>query len=346
MKAAVYEGIRTIKVIDKPYPKPGPGQVTIKVALCGICGSDSHSYWQGRPNAEGLVFGHEVVGTVVELGAGVDFSKVGDRVVVGPPGSCGECYVCLAGPPNLCIHAFERTCGLSPGVDGGMAEFMRVPYPKNMLVKIPDNVSFEDAVLMDTIAVSFHGIRISRFKMGDNVVVSGAGPIGLAAIQFIKIGAARHITVLQPSPIKRQMAMEWGADLGFNPREEGDGIRKKLIDLYQNAGPDIVFECAGTPEAFEMACKIVKYGGQVMLIGTTRQPSAITESMIARPEIDVTGSFVYVKDEISMCLDFISRGIYKTNGMLSDCIKLDDIVEQGYERIAKDKSLIKVAIKP
>jgi 2-desacetyl-2-hydroxyethyl bacteriochlorophyllide A dehydrogenase len=346
MKAAVYRGVRSIEVTEKPYPKPSPGQVTIKVALCGICGTDSHSYWQGRPNSDNLVFGHEVVGTVAEVGAGVDYSKIGDRVVVGPPGSCGECYVCQAGQPNLCVHAFEKTCGLSPGVDGGMAEYMRVPYPKTMLVKIPDNVSFEDAVLMDTIAVSFHGIRISHFKMGDDVVVSGAGPIGLAAIEFLKMGGARHITVLQPSPIKRQMALDYGADLGLNPREEGVGLRKKILDLYRGAGPDVVYECAGTPDAFETSMNIVKYGGQIIMLGSTKQNSAINESMFVRPEIEVKGSFVYTKDEISMCLDFISQGRFKTTGMLSDCIKLDDIVEKGYERIAKDKSLIKVAIKP
>ena len=345
MKAAVYEGIESISIQEKPYPKPGPGQATIKVALCGICGSDVHSYWQGRPGPP-LVLGHEVVGTIEELGEGVEGWKVGDRVVVGPPGSCGECYVCLAGKPNLCIHAFERTVGLSPGVDGGMAEYMLAPYPMNMFVKIPDSVSFEDAVLMDTIAVSFHGIRISRFKVGDNVVVSGAGPIGLAAIEFLKIGGAGHITVLQPSPIKREMALKYGADVGLNPREEGENLRQKIADMYNGAGADVVVECAGTPEAFITALQVVKYGGHVMLIGTTRQPSAITESMIARPEIEIKGSFVYTKDEIRMCLNYIAEGRFDTEGMVSDIIKLDDIVEKGFKRLAADKSLVKVVIAP
>jgi threonine dehydrogenase-like Zn-dependent dehydrogenase len=346
MKVAAYEGIKSIRLQERAYPKIKPGEAIVKVKYCGICGSDMHSYLQGRKGPPGLVLGHEVVGTVVELGKDVKGSKIGDRVVIGPPGSCGECYYCRHGHPSYCLHCMENTIGLSPGVDGGMAEYVRVPIPENMLVKIPDEVSFEDAVLMDTIAVSFHGIRISHFRIGDNVIVSGAGPIGLAAIEFLRIGGARHITVLQRSPVKLQMGLEYGADLGLNPVVEGDALPKKIAALYGGVGADVVFECAGTPEAFQTALGVVKGGGQIMIVGHSNLPSPMIEQHFNRAEIETKGSRVYDKEEIEMCLAFLAQGRFKTTGMVSDIISLDDIVEKGFERLAVDKTLLKVAIAP
>jgi 2-desacetyl-2-hydroxyethyl bacteriochlorophyllide A dehydrogenase len=346
MKVVAWEGVRAVRVQERPYPVIKPDEAVVKVKYCGICGSDLHSYQKGRKEAIGLVPGHEVVGTVVEVGKNFKNAKIGDRVVVGPPGNCGECYYCLHGQEHLCLHAYERTVGLSPGVDGGMAEYVRVPLPKNMLVKIPDAVSFEDAVLIDTIAVSYHGVRISDFRMGDNVVVAGAGPIGLAAIQFIRNGGAGHITVLQPSPAKRELAMKCGANLGLNPREEGEGLQKKIMDLYGGVGADLVFECAGTPESFQTLLPLLRRGGQLLMLGTILEPISFFGGSISISETDIKGSFVYQADEIRQCLDFIAQGKFKTDGLVTSIIKLDDIVEKGFERLEQDKSMVKIVVAP
>ncbi|MCJ7654964.1 MAG: alcohol dehydrogenase catalytic domain-containing protein, partial [Dehalococcoidia bacterium] len=148
MKVALYEGPKKITLQQRPDPKAGPGEVIVKINYVGICGTDLHAYMHGIPGIPaGIVLGHENVGTVAEVGAGVAGWKAGDRVIAGPPGPCGECYYCRHGRSNICIHGFERTNGLSR--DGGMAEYMVVKDPANMLYKIPDNVSFEDAVLFD-----------------------------------------------------------------------------------------------------------------------------------------------------------------------------------------------------
>jgi len=346
MRVAAYEGIRQIRLQERDYPKINQDEAIVKVKYCGICGSDMHSYLEGRRGPPGLVLGHEVVGTVVELGENVKGSQVGDRVVIGPPGTCGKCYYCRHGHPSYCLHAMENTIGLSPGVDGGMAEYVRVPLPENMLVKIPDEVSFEDAVLMDTIAVSFHAIRISHFRMGDNVVVTGAGPIGLAAIEYLKIGGAKHVAVIQRSPLKLNMGLEYGADIGFNPQEEGEGLTKKIKELYGGIGPDLVFECASSHAAFQIAINIVRGGGQVMVVGHDHQPGPLIEQHLNRAEIETKGSRVYDKEEIETCLTFLARGKFKTQGMVSDIIKLDDIIEKGFKRLAVDKTLLKVIIAP
>jgi threonine dehydrogenase-like Zn-dependent dehydrogenase len=346
MKIAAYEGVRQIRLQEREYPKITDDEAIVRVKYCGICGSDVHIYQEGFWGSPGHVLGHEVVGTVVELGKNVEGSEIGDRVVIGPPGTCGKCYYCRHGHPSYCQHCMENTIGLSPGVDGGMAEYVRVPIPENMLVKIPDEVSFEDAVLMDTIAVSFHAIRISHFRMGDNVVVTGAGPIGLAAIEYLKIGGAKHITVVQRSPAKLKMAMEYGADVGFSSQEESGDLKKKIQDLYGGIGPDVVFECAGTHEAFQTALDIVRGGGQIMIVGHSHIPGPIIEQHLNRAEIETKGSRVYDKEEIETCLAFLAQGMFKTPGMVSDIIKLDDIVERGFERLAVDKSLLKVVIEP
>ena len=216
MRVAFYESIGSIKLQDRPDLKAAPGEVIVKIKYCGICGTDVHIYYDGLLPPP-MVMGHENVGTISDIGEDVEGWNIGDRVAVGPPGPCGNCYYCNHGYPTICEAGFIRTNGLGPGHDGGMAEFMKVRDPKGMLHRIPDKVSFGDAVLIDSIAVGLRGIIQSRFKIGDNVVVSGAGPIGLGTIQWLKLAGARHIIALEPSKKKRELALELGANVALDP---------------------------------------------------------------------------------------------------------------------------------
>jgi threonine dehydrogenase-like Zn-dependent dehydrogenase len=344
MKAAVYEGVRSIKVKERPDLKAEPGEVIVKIKYCGICGTDVHAYLHEGMAPAGIVLGHENCGTVAEVGRGVQGWKVGDRVVAGPPGPCGECYYCKHGIPTICINSLPQTNGLRR--DGGMAEYMRVKDPKSMLFKIPDTVSFEDAALFDIVAVGLRGIRESRFKLGDNVVVAGAGAIGLAAIQLLRIGGARHITVLQPSPKKREFALKSGADLAFNPVEEGANLEKKVKALYGGIGADVVFECAGTPAAFQTCISLVRGAGQVLVLGVSMEPTPVLEIQLVVNEIDMKATLAYSADDVNIFLDLLSQRRFKTEGLVSDIIKLDDIVEKGFDRLVNTKGLIKILVAP
>jgi 2-desacetyl-2-hydroxyethyl bacteriochlorophyllide A dehydrogenase len=346
MKVAVYEGERKITLQERPDLKAAPGEVIIKIKYCGICGTDVHAYMHEGLIATGLVLGHENVGTISEVGKGVEGWLVGDRVVAGPPGPCGECYYCRHGQGTICLHGFERTNGLSPGNDGGNAEYMRVKDPDGMLVKIPDNLSFEDAVLTDTVGVAFRGIRESRFRLGDNVVVVGAGPIGLSAVQLLKIAGARHITVLNRSGGKRELALQFGADLALNPVEEGDRLREKIIELYNGVGADIVFECAGNGEAARTAVSLVKSGGQVLVLGVGGDPIPVPEAELVIKEIDMRATLAYDNEEMHLVVDFLAQGRINTKGIITDIIGLDDIVEKGYERLAASSDPIKIVVAP
>jgi threonine dehydrogenase-like Zn-dependent dehydrogenase len=346
MKVAVYEGVRSIKLQERPDPKPAPGEVIVKIKYCGICGTDVHAYLHEGLLPPGLVLGHENVGTIAEIGEGVEGWKVGERVVAGSPGPCGECYYCKHGYSTLCETAFSRTNGLAPGHDGGMAEYMKVREPKTMLYRIPDNVSFEDAVLLDPIAVGLRGVLQSKFKLGDNVVVVGGGVIGLGTIQWLKLGGARHITVLQPSPRKRELALKFGADAAFNPLEEGDALEGKIKALYGGIGADVVFECAGTPQALVTSLSLVRGAGQVLVLGVTEEETPVIEAQLVQREVEIKATLAYGEDEIRLCLDFLAQRRFNTEEMVSDIISLDDIVEKGFERLATTKGLVKVVVAP
>ncbi len=343
MKAAVYEGIETMRVVDRPTPKAGPGEAVVKIALCGICGTDLHIYFEGMLPPP-FVPGHENVGTIVELGEGVEGFAVGDRVVAGPPGSCGRCYFCLHGHPNLCVDGFEQTNGLRR--DGGMAEYMLVKDARQMLYPIPDNVSFEDAVLTDTIATALRGLTQSALRPGDNVLVSGAGPIGLSAVQLLKLFGARHVTVLEIVEHKRQLAARFGADLVIDPVAEADGLRERIGGLYGGLGPDLAVECAGKAQSLGLCIDLVRTGGQVFNLGAGGEPLQIVPAVLALREVDLRSSLAYGADEARLVLDYLAGGRFQGDGMLSDVIPLADIVEKGFERLVADRSLVKVAVAP
>ena len=347
MKVAVFEGIRKIRLEERPELKAASGEVIVKVKYCGICGSDLHTYLQGGRHT-GHVMGHEVTGTITEVGRKVEGWQTGERVVISPPGSfCGECYYCRRGLPNKCVHTFERTIGLSPGADGGMAEYIRVKYPQNMLFRVPDNGSFEQSVLADTMSVALRGIRVSRFRVGDNVVVSGAGSIGYSTIQFLRLGGARHITVLEPSEKKRKLILNSGfADVALNPIKESNSLQQKVIDIYDGIGADIAFECSGTPQGLKSLLGLMKSDGQVLIFGGGRGDTPISQSQLTFRELEIKTSFAYAEDDMSISLDFLRQRRFNTKGMISDIISLDDVVEKGFERLAANRDLMKIVIAP
>jgi threonine dehydrogenase-like Zn-dependent dehydrogenase len=343
MKAWLYEGKKAFRLIDRPVPKAGPGEAVVKIKLCGICGTDYHIYFEGI-FPPGITPGHENVGVISELGEGVEGFKVGDRVVAGPPGSCGRCYYCVHGRPSLCVDGFEQTNGLRR--DGGMAEYMLVRDARQMLYPIPDNVSFEDAVLTDTMAVALRGIIQSAFKMGDNVVVSGAGPIGAAAIQFLKLGGARHVTALEVVEEKRKLARRFGADLALDPAAEGEGLAGRLAALYGGVGADLVVEAAGVVRSLETCLGLTRAGGQVLNLGAAEEPVPMVGAMLAVREVGIVSTLAYTADEARLCLDYLADGRFQPRGMLADVIPLEDLIEKGFERLRADRALMKVAVAP
>jgi threonine dehydrogenase-like Zn-dependent dehydrogenase len=284
-----------------------------------------------------LVLGHEPVGYVEEVGEGVDFVKVGDRVAVGPPGDCGMCYSCNAGNPNTCVNGFPNTIGIGPGTEGAYAEYVLSKFPQNELFKIPDGVSFEQAVLFDVLGVGFHAVRRSDQKVGDNVVVSGAGSIGLSVIQAAKLAGPTNLIAFDPLASKRELALECGADYAFDPASEDDMAKAKEI-LSHVPGAHVCYEAAGHPDSVQTCLDLCMNSGQVMLIGTDGRSFPLVTAAVACRQIDMKTSFVYTKEEILMLFDLIQKGSIDTapysifKAPLDDAKKmLDDLADGKIE---------------
>ena len=347
MKAAVFYGAGDIRVEERPMPKAGPGQMVVKIDYCGVCGTDMEAYKHEIVKPV-IVLGHENVGTVYEVGEGVTKFKVGDKVLCGPPSYCAEgCSSCKSGKPNICAYGFPRTNGIG-GPDGGFAEYMLVgDVDHTMIIPVPEGVDIKDAVLFDVICVSLHAIRKSNFKFGDNVVISGGGPIGLAAIQIAKAAGARKVVVLETSDEKFPRLMEYGADHCINVRT-CENIAAEVRKVLGNPdGADVTFECSGS-QASLLTCvfECAKNGSQVVMVGIVGEPlSQLSLAPVIPREIDFISSFVYTPEEIEMYLDMLAAGKIKFPGMVTDIIGLDDVVTKGVARADRTGQL-KILLDP
>ena len=348
MKALALYGPGDIRLEDRPVPHPGPNQLVVKIDCVGICGTDVEFYAGHYPPFIQLpmVLGHENAGTVVEVGEGMTDFKVGDRLLCGPPSACeAMCPSCKEGKTNICINGFPSTAGIG-GPDGGFCEYFLVrDVAHTMLIKIPEGVDPKDAVLFDVVCVALHGIRISDFKLGDNVVVSGTGPVGLSAIQFLKAAGARNIIVLGTSDEKEPLIKEYGADYFINSKTCEDIPGKIKEILGSPVGADIVFECAGNPASFNTCIGCVKPGGQIMVIGTINQTFDIMPGSFSIFEPEFKFSFVYTEDEVKMYLDMLAQGKVKFPGMVTGIVSLDDAVDK-YIAAPSRKGHLKVLIDP
>ncbi len=350
MKAGVFYGKEDLRIEDVPVPEVGPGQMLVKIAYVGICGTDVEFYKSGMtpPFAKNpLVLGHENCGVVEKVGEGVTKFKVGDRVLCGPPGHCVEdCPACKTGRTNICINGFPRTAGLGQ-YDGGYAPYLLIhDVEHTMIVPVPDEVDFKDAVLFDVICVSLHGVRLSNFKFGDDVVVSGTGPIGLSAIQILKAAGANKVIALGTTSAKEPIIKEYGADYFINSKECEDlaGEIKKI--LGKEVGADVVFECAGNMKSLHNCVySCVKPGGQVCVVGTIQEPmNNLIPGQFSASEPNFQFSFTYTEEDVKIYLDMVDSGKLVFPNMVTGVVSLDECVEKVF---ASDrKGQIKVLIDP
>ena len=350
MKAGVFYGKEDLRIEEKPIPQVGPGQMLVKIQYCGICGTDVEFYNSGMVPpfcALPLTLGHENCGVVCEVGEGVTQFKVGDRVLCGPPGHCAEdCPSCKQGKTNICIHGFPRTAGLGQ-FDGGYAEYLLInDVAHTMIVPVPDGVDFKDAVLFDVICVSLHGVRGSNFKFGDNVVVSGTGPIGLAAIQILKAAGANKIIALGTTSSKEPIIKAYGADYFINSKECKDLHGEICKILGNEVGADVVYECAGNMISLaNCVYQCVKPGGQVSIIGTIQEPmSALIPGRFSIAEPNFQFSFTYTEEDVKIYLDMVASGKLSFPDMVTSVVSLDECVEKVFA--GDRRGQLKVLIDP
>ncbi len=265
MKAVVYKGHGEVALEDRAMPVIQEAtDVIVKVTLSSICSSDLHIKHGTVPRArENTVLGHEFVGIVTEIGSGVKKFTVGDRVAVNVETFCGECYFCKRGFVNNCVHGgWEMGCR----IDGGQAEYARIPMADQGLTKIPDDVTDEAALFQgDILATGYWAASIAELKPADTVVVLGAGPTGLCTMMSARLYSPAKVIAVDVSAERLALAKEQGlADVTLRVGEVD--VEQEILRLTEGRGADRVFEVAGTNETFQTAWKIARPNAIVVVV--------------------------------------------------------------------------------
>jgi len=330
MKAAVYDSRKKLVVRDVPMPELGANEVLIKVVNTGFCGSD-HSMIESGSLKDGIIIGHEVSGTVADMGAQVAGTSVGDRVIIRPT-YCGKCRECRMGKPYLC-QADRRTIGLGD-FPGGFAEYLKVD--PRMLIPIPEGVDSQNGALAETFAASLHGIRCSG-KEGGSALVIGGGSIGLALVRLLKIMGFGPIALSEPVEKKRTLAIDFGADTVVDPFNENLILR--VMDETGGAGFDTVFECSGLGESVQTAVNAAANGGTVCVVSIIMRNIEIMPVALNFKEVWLTGSYSNTHEENIRCLRWMAEGKIDGKPLITDYISLDNLPLAYRERIDTGRAI-------
>ena len=351
MKAAVFRGRNDIRVQEVPRPSAGIGEALIRVTLTTICGTDLHILRGEYPVRPGLIVGHEPVGVIEQLGAGVTGFEIGDRVLVGAITPCGQCRACLSGQLSQCGHGegYEAIGGWRFGntINGAQAEYLVVPYAQANLAKIPPELSDEQVVMLADIAsTGFSGAEAGRVRLGDSVAVFGQGPIGLCASAGAKLMGASVVIGVDGDEHRLEVAKQLGADIVLN-RHHCDVVSE--IKRLTGGGADVAIEALGVQETFENCLRCLRPGGILSSLGVYSGKVQVPYDAFAAGLGDyqiVTTLCPGGKERMRRLMCLVQSGQFDPRPLITHRLPLESIVE-GY-RIFGDRleNVIKVAIKP
>lgn len=343
MKALILKDYMRFGYEDFPSPKAGPGEVLVRVGGCGICGSDVHgmdgSTGRRRPP---IIMGHEAAGTIVEAGPGVTFWKTGDRVTFDSTVYCGACAFCRQGRINLCDH--RRVLGVSCEEyrwHGAFAEFVAVP--ERILYRLPDGLSFENAVMVEPLSIAFHAVNRTPRRMGDTALVVGAGMVGLLAVQALKLAGCGRVIAVDVEKEKLDLAGKLGATDMINAAST-DAVAAAM-ELTGGVGVDASFEVVGLPKSVDAAVKSVRKGGSVTLIGNISPKVELPLAWIVTREMTLYGCCASC-GEYAACLEAIASGKIDAGCLISAVAPLSDGASWFNRLRQKEKGLMKVVLKP
>jgi L-iditol 2-dehydrogenase len=327
MHALVCQGNGVVEYKSVTKPEVGSNEALVKVVASGVCGSDLPRVRAYAGRWEGLILGHELSGVVEEVcqnggSASQERFTRGDRVVVVPLSPCFSCTYCLQGKYALCT----RYTFIGSRQDGGFAEYVTVPVQNLFL--IPDSLDFEVACFVEPLAVAIHAVNQIKRQPGASVLITGAGTIGLLLVQVIRSYGAGKIWLSEISPLKRQLALQLGADVVTDPSQ--------VLEQSNSNDPkhqvDIAFECSGNPGAVQDAVGLLACSGQVVLVGTPPNesvwPWTIPES-ITRKELVVSGSWMsysqpFPGSEWVEAIRLLATGLIRTQPMVTHSGSLEE----------------------
>jgi alcohol dehydrogenase len=347
MKALVFRGPNQIGIEQVPIPTAGVGEAVIRVTLTTICGTDLHILKGEYPVKPGLVIGHEPVGVIHELGAGVTGYKIGERVLVGAITPCGQCDYCLGGDLSQCggpIGGWK----FGNTINGAQAEYLLVPNAQANLAKIPDDLSDDQVLLLaDVASTGISAAESGKVKIGDTVAVFAQGPIGLCATAGAKLRGAGLIIAVESDSVRAAMAKRMGANIVVD-QTKCDAV-EEIRQLTHGKGVDVAIEALGTQATFESALRVLRAGGTLSSLGIYSGKLSVPLEPFAAGlgnQTIVTTLCPGGKERMHRLMELVQCGRLDLRPLITHTFSLDHIAE-AYALFAQHKGgAIKVAIRP
>jgi L-iditol 2-dehydrogenase len=343
MKSLLLEEYGKLAIAEMPQPEPGVHEVLVRVAACGICGSDVHGYdgSSGR-RIPPLVMGHEAAGVVVGLGSGVTDFRIGDRVTFDSTIYCGQCVYCRRGEVNLCDR--REVIGVSCGEyrrDGAFAEYIAVP--DRILYRLPSKMSFPEAAMLEATAVALHAVKVGGVKKGDTALVVGAGMIGLLTMQALRAAGVGRVMIADIDETRLTL----GELLGANEALRGTGgeIAEAILKRTAGVGADVVFDAVGRAKTIAESIDSVCKGGTVTLIGNIAREVTLPLQKVVSRQIRLQGTAASA-GEYPEAIELISNGRIQVRPLISAVAPLEE-GPRWFERLhAQEPNLMKVVLAP
>lgn len=347
MLAAVYHGPEDLRVEEVPRPKIGAGELLIKVLSASICGTDLRIYHGNhRLYAHGVprIPGHEIAGTIAEIGAGLSGFRVGDRVFLAPNTGCGNCRQCIRGHNNLCAH--YEAIGIT--LDGGFAEYLRVPensVRQGNVIKIGETVDPAVAALMEPFACVLRGQNVLLIKPGEVVLIIGAGPIGVMHTKLAKVRGAGRVIVSEPLAHRAAQVKRMGADRVVNPAAEN--LPAVVDEESKGQGADVIIVAAPVHAAQESALGLAAIGGRINFFGglpKDRPAINFDSNLVHYKELVITGTTACSTNDCWQAAQIVNSGLIDLTDLISRRFPLREALRAF--AAAEDRKSLKIVLEP
>jgi len=342
MKVLLLSEYKRLEITERPKPVPGPGEVLVEVAACGICGSDVHGYdgSSGR-RIPPIVMGHEAAGRIAAVGQGVDGLSEGDRVTFDSTIYCGSCAYCLRGEVNLCDN--RQVLGVSCSDyrrTGAFAEYIVVPA--RIVYRLPDNLSFAEAAMLEAVAVAIHAVSLLPDASRKTALVLGAGTIGLLVTQVLRAEGFSSVYVADIDASRLKLATELGATEILSAQAD---VATQVLQLTGGAGVDVALEAVGRNESVSTAIASVCKGGSVVLVGNISPEVSLPLQRVVTRQIRLQGSCASA-GEYPRAIELMAKGAIRVKPLITAVAPLDE-GPAWFERLyAREPNLMKVVLTP
>jgi len=349
--AARMHGNSDLRVEQVPILPLAAGEVKVRVAYAGICGSDLHEVYHGPQTTcvcgsphpltgqtLPMTLGHEFSGTIAEVHPETSSRlKVGDKVCIEPIISCLECPNCLANLRPLCS---KRIGFFGYNRPGGLAPFVNVTE-KNCHV-VPDGIPLDIAAMAEPLSVAWHAVRRARLQGDEKVLVLGSGPIGALITRVLKAQGIKFIAVSEPSSARAAIAKQCGADAVFNPMQQD--VIAECKNLTDGRGVDVSFDCAGHQSTWEAALGATKTRGRIVVVALWSKAASTDMFKFVLSEQEVTGSCCFTSEDMQEVLQALSKGSIKVDDLITGRIDLENIMKDGLEALMNEQRHVKILV--